>query len=84
MPSGSSDESVADFLRGNLDLMVPVRAGRRANTGTWLQHGCADAAGARLDFRPGRSTRCCTGWRPTSFVRTKWETTTGRRRKCTS
>jgi PadR family transcriptional regulator, regulatory protein PadR len=79
--SKAGDESVADFLRGNLDLMVLSVLADGPKYGYLLQQRLREAAGARLDFQAGTLYPLLHRLEADKFVRTKWETTTGRRRK---
>jgi len=75
------DESVADFLRGNLDLMVLSVLADGPKYGYLLQQRLRDSSGARLDFQAGTLYPLLHRLEADKLVRTKWETTTGRRRK---
>jgi DNA-binding PadR family transcriptional regulator len=81
MPGGSSDESVADFLRGNLDLMVLSVLADGPKYGYLLQQRLRDSTGARLDLQAGTLYPLLHRLEADKLVRTKWETATGRRRK---
>ena len=79
--SRESDESVAGFLRGNLDLMVLSVLADGPKYGYLLQQRLRDAAASRLDVQAGTLYPLLHRLEADKLVRTKWETTTGRRRK---
>lgn len=73
--------NVADFLRGNLDLMVLSVLADGPLYGYLIQQRLRDAASSHLDIQAGTLYPLLHRLEADKLVRTKWETTTGRRRK---
>ncbi len=76
-----ADANVAEFLRGNLDLMVLSVLADGSKYGYLVQQRLREAADSHLDVPAGTLYPLLHRLEADKLVRTKWETSTGRRRK---
>lgn len=71
----------SELLRGSLDLMVLAVLADGPKYGYLIQQQLRDTSGSRVDLQAGTLYPLLHRLEADKYVRTRWETETGRRRK---
>lgn len=71
----------SELLRGSLDLMVLAVLADGPKYGYLIQQRLRDTSGSRVDLQAGTLYPLLHRLEADKYVRTRWETETGRRRK---